>query len=148
MQASWLTQFLSNDLHNRNTMYASWLTQFLFVTLNVSLTVLFVAVNRDFLEAKSAVNNKWTKLSPAATLLYLLWGFGQKQTKTIIKIICAPPLSSFWGINNQEIASVEWKDQWVLVKSGIFKWLARWRLLFGPLRNIYFISIKSLKDPS
>ena len=58
MQASWLTQFLSNDLHNRNTMYASWLTQFLFVTLNVSLTVLFVAVNRDFLEAKSAVNNK------------------------------------------------------------------------------------------
>ena len=52
MQASWLTQFLSNDLHNRNTMYASWLTQFLFVTLNVSLTVLFVAVNRDSLEAK------------------------------------------------------------------------------------------------
>ena len=148
MQASWLTQFLSNDLHNRNTMYASWLTQFLFVTLNVSLTVLFVVVNRDFLEAKSGVNNKWTKLSPAATLLYLLWGFGQKQTKTIIKIICAPQLSSFWGINNQEIASAEWKDQWVLVKSGIFKWLARWRLLFGPLRSIYFISIKSLKAPS
>ena len=69
MQASWLTQFLSNNLHNRNTMYASWLTQFLFVTLNVSLTVLFVVVNRDFLEAKSAVNNKWTKLSPCGNFV-------------------------------------------------------------------------------
>ena len=85
---------------------------------------------------------------PAATLLYLLKGFGQKQTKIIIKIICVSALSSFWGINNQEIASVEWKDQGVYVKSGIFKWLARWRLLFGSLRCIYFMRNKSLKDPS
>ena len=148
MQASWLTQFLSNDLHNRNTMYASWLTQFLFVTLNVSLTVLFVAVNRDFLEAKSAVNNKWTKLSPCGNFVISIVRIWAETNQNYHKDNLCPPISSFWGINNQEIASVEWKDQWVLVKSGIFKWLARWRLLFGPLRSIYFISIKSLKAPS
>ena len=39
-------QVLANDSHNRNTMHASQLTQFVFVTINVFLTVLFVAVNR------------------------------------------------------------------------------------------------------
>ena len=42
-------QILANDSHNRNTMHIAQLTQFVFVTFNVFLTVLFVAVNRDFL---------------------------------------------------------------------------------------------------
>ena len=41
-------QILANDSNNRNTVHASQLTQFVFVTINVFLTVLFVAVNRDF----------------------------------------------------------------------------------------------------
>ena len=121
--------------------FSSWLLMYPWLFCSLRWIETFWKLNQ-----LSIVNE--LNFPPAATLLYLLWGFGQKQTKTIIEIICAPPLSSFWGINNQEIASVEWKDQWVLVKSGIFKWLARWRLLFGPLRSIYFISIKSLKDPS
>ena len=40
-------RILTNDSFKRNTMHAQWLTQFVFVTLNVFLTVLFVAVNRD-----------------------------------------------------------------------------------------------------
>ena len=39
-------QIFAYDSHNRNTMHASQLTQFVFVTINVFLTVLFVAVNR------------------------------------------------------------------------------------------------------
>ena len=39
-------------------MHASRLTQFVFVTLYVFLTVLFVAMNRDFLETKLELINQ------------------------------------------------------------------------------------------
>ena len=39
-------------------MHASRLTQFVFVTLIVFLTVLFVAMNRDFLETKLELINQ------------------------------------------------------------------------------------------
>ena len=51
-------QILANNSHNRNTMHASRLTQFVFVTLYAFLTVLFVAMNRDFLETKLELINQ------------------------------------------------------------------------------------------
>ena len=56
-------------------------------------------------------------------------------------IICAPVLSSFWGINHQEIASVGWKDQGVYVKSGIFKWFGDYYL--GPYDVFIWYEMKA-----
>ena len=54
-----IVQILANDSHNRNTMHASRQTQFVLVTLNVFfLTVLFVAVNRNFLETELKLINQ------------------------------------------------------------------------------------------
>ena len=58
-------------------MHASWLTQFVFVTLNVFLTVYFVATNRDFLETKIKLINQLSIINElnfplAAAFLYPL----------------------------------------------------------------------------
>ena len=145
MQASWLTQFLSNDLHNRNTMYASWLTQFLFVTLNVSLTVLFVAVNRDFLEAKSAVNNKWTKLSPCGNFVKSIVRIWAETNQNYHKDNLCPPIIEF--LRHKQPGDRQCRMERPVGLGEV------WHLV-GPLetiiylRSIYFISIKSLKAPS
>ena len=83
-------QILTNTSHNRNTMHASWLTQFVFATLNVPACILDRLVHcgeqrlfENWTKVhKSAVDNKWTKLSAAATLIYSWWGSGQKQTNS------------------------------------------------------------------
>ena len=59
-----IVQILANDSHNRNTMHASQQTQFVLVTLNVFfLTVLFVAVNRNFLETELKLINQLSMMN-------------------------------------------------------------------------------------
>ena len=59
-----IVQILANNSHNRNTMHASRQTQFVFVTLNVFfLTVLFVAVNRNFLETELKLINQLSMMN-------------------------------------------------------------------------------------
>ena len=102
-------------------------------------------VNRDFLEAKSAVNNKWTKLSPCGNFVKSIVRIWAETNQNYDKDNLCPTIIEF--LRHKQPGDRQCRMERPVGLGEV------WHLV-GPLetiiylRSIYFISVKSLKAPS